>query len=65
MYQRLRLVMDAWCALSFWPLDKVDELPDWEEWLVFLEDTLGIAPERKSKGSQKEVHACGYRCASR
>ena len=54
MYQRLRLVMDAWCALSFWPLDKVDELPDWEEWLVFLEDTLGIASERKSKGSQKK-----------
>lgn len=54
MYQRLRLVMDAWCALSFWPLDKVDELPDWEEWLTFLEHTLGVAPERKSKGSQKK-----------
>ena len=47
MYQRLRLVMDTWCALSFWPLDKVDELPDWEEWLTFLEHTLGVPPERK------------------
>ncbi|MEI5617536.1 hypothetical protein WB403_51480, partial [Streptomyces brasiliscabiei] len=27
-YHRLKLVMDYWCALWFWPLDKVDELPD-------------------------------------
>src|SRR5690606_26937865 len=26
-YRRLKLAMDYWCALWFWPLDKVDLLP--------------------------------------
>ncbi|MDB2686878.1 hypothetical protein N9Y42_06670, partial [Mariniblastus sp.] len=26
-FQRLRLVMDTWCALWFWPLGEVDSLP--------------------------------------
>ena len=49
MYQRLRLVMDVWCALSFWPLDRVAMLPDWGKWLSFLEDTLGVASLAKAK----------------
>jgi len=32
-YRRLRLVMDYWCALWFWPIDKTDLLPTREEWL--------------------------------
>lgn len=35
-YHRLKLVMDYWCALWFWPLDKVDELPDRASWLMEL-----------------------------
>lgn len=35
-YHRLKLVMDYWCALWFWPLDKVDELPDRATWLMEL-----------------------------
>jgi type I restriction-modification system DNA methylase subunit len=35
-YHRLKLVMDYWCALWFWPLDKVDELPDRSTWLMEL-----------------------------
>lgn len=27
-YRRLKLVMDYWCALWFWPIDKADMLPD-------------------------------------
>lgn len=27
-YRRLKLVMDYWCALWYWPLDAVNELPD-------------------------------------
>ncbi|BAC19708.1 hypothetical protein HMPREF0290_2782 [Corynebacterium efficiens YS-314] len=49
-YNRLRLAMDAWCALWFWPLDQVrteehpdrPELPDFDEWLATLRDILGI-----------------------
>lgn len=42
MYRRLRFVMDAWCALSFWPLDQVGQLPTWAEWLSTLEALVGL-----------------------
>lgn len=35
-YRRLRLVMDYWCALWFWPIDKADLLPTREEYLFDL-----------------------------
>ena len=40
-YLRLRLAMDAWNALTFWPLTATDELPDLNEWLSALTDLLG------------------------
>jgi len=40
-YLRLRLVMDAWNALTFWPLTATDELPDLDEWVAALTDILG------------------------
>ncbi len=39
-YRRLKLVMDAWCALWFWPLDKAIELPSREHWWFVLETVL-------------------------
>ncbi|EKN6176641.1 class I SAM-dependent DNA methyltransferase [Yersinia enterocolitica] len=39
-YQKLRWVMDYWCALWFWPIDKADELPDRSDWLFDLETLL-------------------------
>lgn len=52
-YQRLRLVMDAWNALWFWPLDKVGEehaeLPDFDDWLDALTDILGVHKTKDSK----------------
>lgn len=39
-YRRLKLVMDYWCALWFWPLDKADDLPNREEWWFVLETVL-------------------------
>ena len=32
-YRRLKLAMDYWCALWFWPIDKAHLLPTREEWL--------------------------------
>jgi hypothetical protein len=32
-YRRIKLAMDYWCALWFWPIDKTDLLPTREEWL--------------------------------
>lgn len=39
-YQKLRWVMDYWCALWFWPIDKASELPDRGDWLFDLETLI-------------------------
>lgn len=36
-YRRLKLAMDAWCALWFWPIHESHRLPDREIWLRSLE----------------------------
>lgn len=45
-YQRLRLVMDAWNAMWFWPLTERAtggvQPPTLEQWITGLEDVLGI-----------------------
>ncbi|WP_299060391.1 hypothetical protein [uncultured Actinomyces sp.] len=41
VYRRLRLVMDAWCALWFWPLTTDVTPPSLDEWLSTLEGLLG------------------------
>ncbi|MFF7137721.1 Eco57I restriction-modification methylase domain-containing protein [Streptomyces sp. NPDC008196] len=47
---RLKLVMDAWCALWFWPVGQADTPtpPSMEEWLSFCEAVLGV-PAAKAK----------------
>ncbi|SEP56345.1 hypothetical protein SAMN05421693_10112 [Ectothiorhodospira magna] len=39
-YLRLKLVMDYWCALWFWPIAEAAQLPDREEYLFDLENLL-------------------------
>lgn len=36
-YRRLKLVMDYWCALWFWPIDKAELLPSRDEFLMDLQ----------------------------
>jgi len=36
-YRRLKLAMDAWCALWFWPIEEVGLLPDRATWLAQME----------------------------
>jgi hypothetical protein len=38
---RLKLAMDYWCALWFWPLEQAHQLPSREEWLNDLSCVLG------------------------
>lgn len=62
-YRRLKLAMDYWCALWFWPLDKVDQLPNREKWLFDLNTILNSAgtftfgPEQDSLFSNGESNA--------
>ncbi|MBQ3358382.1 MAG: class I SAM-dependent DNA methyltransferase [Microbacterium sp.] len=60
-YQRLRRVMDAWCAMWFWPLTDTltagAEPPPLDEWLDGLTALLGVhaelkAPKKASEGAQ-------------
>lgn len=70
-YERLRLAMDAWCALWFWPLtgSVTDEEqghpgpPDLDEWIVTLEELLGAAGIKKVHKDQGSFHdlAEGYK----
>ena len=60
-YQRLRRVMDAWCALWFWPLTdsattvdtgvgpKRVQPPTLTEWIAGLQALLGRSPEVRRK----------------
>jgi hypothetical protein len=38
---RLKLAMDYWCSLWFWPLEQAQQLPSREEWLNDLSCVLG------------------------
>lgn len=42
-YRRLKLAMDYWCALWFWPLDEAEQLPDRQKWLFDLNTILNSA----------------------
>jgi len=39
-FRRLKLAMDYWCALWFWPIQQAELLPSREEWLFDLENLL-------------------------
>lgn len=40
VYPRLKMVMDYWCALWFWPMKSADELPSRAEYLGEIEQVL-------------------------
>ncbi|WP_250008748.1 type II restriction endonuclease subunit M [Actinoplanes sp. M2I2] len=60
-YNRLKTVMDAWCALWFWPVASESEIapPTIEEWLSFCEAVIGIQPV-KARASGKKGGAAGH-----
>jgi hypothetical protein len=39
-YRRLKLAMDYWCALWFWPIPAADQLPSRAQWLNDLDSLL-------------------------
>lgn len=53
-YGRLKMAMDYWCALWFWPIEQLDKLPSRDEWLFELEtlllgDTIGTRVNEQSE----------------
>ena len=53
-YARLKAVMDYWCALWFWPIDKVDELPNRLQFLFDVQMLLGLDVV-STKGDKKNA----------
>ena len=49
-YRRLKLAMDYWCALWFWPIEKSVLLPSREEWLLELSAVLEGQVNEESPG---------------
>ena len=63
-YRRLKLAMDYWCALWFWPLSKVDELPDRQKWLFDLNTLLNSAGTFQFAAEQESLLPDGEEEAS-
>src|SRR5690606_9610123 len=36
----VKRILDIWCALWFWPIQKADRLPGYEEWISAVEDLV-------------------------
>ncbi|NMC99249.1 MAG: hypothetical protein GYA62_05970, partial [Bacteroidales bacterium] len=47
-YSRLKFVMDYWCALWFWPIEKADLLPGRDEFIKDLQMILKVAGTEKA-----------------
>ncbi|GAB3302532.1 DNA methyltransferase [Pseudoclavibacter terrae] len=60
-YQRLRLVMDAWCAMWFWPLTESAtqgaQPPTIDEWITALEGLLGVHVEARTAKEKRDALA--------
>lgn len=57
-YRRLKLVMDYWCALWFWPIEAADALPSRDEWLMEMENLLlGDTIATRRVGEQQALFA--------
>ena len=55
-YRRLKLAMDYWCALWFWPIGEHDTAPTRDEWLMDLEMILrGDLFETHVPGEQQQM----------
>lgn len=58
-YRRLKLAMDYWCALWFWPVDKVDQLPNRQKWLFDLNTILNSAGTFEFAAEQESLLDAG------
>ncbi|MDQ0231778.1 Eco57I restriction-modification methylase domain-containing protein [Metabacillus malikii] len=39
-YKALKLILDYWCSLWFWPVDNIKHLPTWDEYLLDISAIL-------------------------
>lgn len=51
-YNRLKLAMDYWCALWFWPIEKSHLLPNRDQFLMEMSVLLGVTPTAPERAEQ-------------
>ncbi len=56
-FQRLKLVMDAWCAFWFWPLEHTEALPNRDAWLAALRILIDAENLGKEEAAFMEVRS--------
>jgi len=56
-YRRLKLFMDYWCALWFWPIEKARLLPTRDQFLMEMSVLLGVTPTVPEKPAQGEFES--------
>jgi len=54
-YSRLKLALDYWCSLWFWPIDQADLLPDKQTFLSEIGILLGYLPGFEKPSQQGEL----------
>ena len=54
-YRRIKLAMDYWCSLWFWPIDKAELLPSREQYLLELSLILEGNPIEVTSGSGDQL----------
>ena len=56
-YRRLKLAMDYWCALWFWPIEKASLLPSRDAFLMEMSVLLGVTPQAVETATQGEFES--------
>jgi len=56
-YRRLKLAMDYWCALWFWPIEKASLLPSRDAFLMEMSVLLGVTPQAVDTATQGEFES--------
>ena len=57
-YFRLKMVMDYWCALWFWPLEKAEDLPTREDYWRDIDAMLGVSDEQLDANTARSLRQC-------
>lgn len=56
-YQQLKMVMDYWCALWFWPIQQYMHLPTREQYLTDIERIVSITAKEGMSAFKQRINA--------
>jgi len=54
-YFRLKMVLDYWCALWFWPIEKADQLPSRQDFWLDIDAMLNVSDEQLNASTAQSL----------